>query len=102
MSTRSLRYYEEQSLIESIRDANGYRCYPESAELTVYRIRGLLRAGFGTESIREILPCVSGPALHIDMCPQVVAQMQRTLDAVEVEREALRHKSESIRTLLES
>ena len=54
VSTRSLRYYEEQQLLQSRRHANGYRDYPESAVESVRRIRALIDAGFSSDTIRKV------------------------------------------------
>ncbi|MGW2354026.1 MerR family transcriptional regulator [Actinacidiphila glaucinigra] len=62
VSTRLLRYYEEQGLISPRREENGYRCYDEAAVERVEQIRGLLGAGLTTEIIREVLPCLGAAA----------------------------------------
>jgi DNA-binding transcriptional MerR regulator len=46
VSTRTLRYYEQQGLISARRAANGYRQYEESDLRLVAEIRSLLAAGF--------------------------------------------------------
>jgi DNA-binding transcriptional MerR regulator len=60
VSTRLLRYYEEQELLLPYRDANGYRSYGDDAPERVERIRELIEAGLPTREIREVLPC-TGP-----------------------------------------
>lgn len=102
VSTRSLRYYEEQGLLDADRTSTGYRDYPESAVLRVHQIRGLLAAGFGTEAIRVILPCAVGPDPRIDMCPQVAAEMRRTLARIEGDLASLSRRRGTVRSLLES
>ncbi|QNK80507.1 MerR family transcriptional regulator [Nakamurella sp. PAMC28650] len=47
-SSRALRYYELQGLMESARSGNGYRTYDSASVLRVRQIRGLLDAGFST------------------------------------------------------
>ena len=59
ISTRGLRYYEEQDLLRPERRASGYREFDESDVATVRRIRTLLAAGLNTDLIREVLPCMS-------------------------------------------
>lgn len=44
VSTRLLRYYEGQGLLEARRGPNGYRSYDEDAVATVRKIRALLAA----------------------------------------------------------
>jgi DNA-binding transcriptional MerR regulator len=65
VSTRLLRYYEEQGLLHPERSANGYRSYPSGAVEIVKQIRALLHAGLPTEVIRCALPCLDGH--HIDV-----------------------------------
>lgn len=98
VSTRLLRYYEEQRLITSERRSNGYRWYAPEAPGEVTKIRTLLGAGLTTESIREILPCVvltedGALALH---CAEVRVHLERKyrrldeeLDRIAVERRAV-------------
>ena len=62
VSTRSLRYYEQQGLLSAERRTNGYREYGEQAVRQVAFIQDLYRAGLSSETIREILACAgSGP-----------------------------------------
>lgn len=58
VSERSLRYYEEQGLLQPSRRPSGYRVYEESDVDTVRHIRLLLAAGLGTAIIAEALPCM--------------------------------------------
>lgn len=102
VSPRSLRYYEEQGLLESSRDTNGYRHYSDAAELTVRQVRGLLEAGFGTEAIRTILPCATGPEPQVELCPVVAAEMRRTLESIEEDLGDLQRRRDSVRSLLAS
>ncbi|MDA1361308.1 MerR family transcriptional regulator [Glycomyces luteolus] len=57
VSTRLLRYYEEQQLLLPGRDSHGYRSYPEDAPARVEQIRELLEAGVSTREIRHLIPC---------------------------------------------
>src|SRR5437763_2141179 len=61
ISTRMLRYYEEQGLLSADRDASGYRCYPEAAVSRAMEIRGLLESGMTSEIIAAILPSLDSP-----------------------------------------
>ena len=58
VSTRSLRYYEEQGLLESQRSSTGQRTYPESAVERVRLIQQFFTAGLASRTILQILPCV--------------------------------------------
>jgi DNA-binding transcriptional MerR regulator len=57
--TRLLRYYEEQGLVTSTREHNGYRDYAEPAVERVKQVRGLIEAGIPTAVIHDMLPCLA-------------------------------------------
>ncbi|EKF21766.1 merR regulatory family protein [Mycolicibacterium hassiacum DSM 44199] len=98
VSTRALRYYEEQQLLTPGRHPNGYRDYPESAVETVRRIRTLLDAGFNADTIRIVLPCLNGD--DVDMCPQVAAAIRDTLHGIDEQLRDLETKRGRITALL--
>ncbi|MFE2290069.1 MerR family transcriptional regulator [Streptomyces sp. NPDC059452] len=58
VSQRSLRYYEEQGLLQPARRPSGYREYGEADVVAVRGIRMLLAAGLNTATIAELLPCM--------------------------------------------
>lgn len=58
VSIRSLRYYEQQGLLVSMRSPGGHRMYPETAVDRVIRIQELYAAGLNSAKIFEILPCM--------------------------------------------
>ncbi|WP_248929693.1 MerR family transcriptional regulator [Paenibacillus hamazuiensis] len=58
VSIRMLRYYEEQGLLTSVRQENGYREYHNLAEEQVHMIRFYLGLGLTTEQISSFLHCV--------------------------------------------
>ena len=63
VSTRALRYYEEQGLLESERTPSGQRTYPESAIERVKLIQQFFTAGLPSRVVLQLLPCVdSGQA----------------------------------------
>ncbi|RSN68126.1 MULTISPECIES: MerR family transcriptional regulator [Actinomadura] len=58
VSTRAVRYYEEQGLVHADRDHNGYRVYgPESVGL-VREIARLLRLGLNTDDVAMFVGCL--------------------------------------------
>jgi DNA-binding transcriptional MerR regulator len=59
VSTRLLRYYEDQGLLDVGRQSNGYRWYSECAPEQVIKIRKLLAVGLTTDTIRVVLPCIA-------------------------------------------
>jgi DNA-binding transcriptional MerR regulator len=63
-STRSIRYYEEQGLLSSVRSGSGQRTYPEAAVERVLLIRRLFDAGIGSRTMSDLLPCLSDPAIR--------------------------------------
>lgn len=58
VSVRSLRYYEEQSLLPAVRSPSGQRHYEEESVKRVNLIQQLYTAGLSSRTIVELLPCV--------------------------------------------
>lgn len=58
VSTRALRYYEEQGLLSSERTSSAQRIYPESAVERVQLIQQFFTAGLPSRTIVQLLPCV--------------------------------------------
>jgi DNA-binding transcriptional MerR regulator len=58
VSTRALRYYEEQGLLAAERTSSGQRTYAESAVERVQLIQQFFTAGLPSRTIRQLLPCV--------------------------------------------
>jgi DNA-binding transcriptional MerR regulator len=58
VSTRALRYYEEQGLLTSERSYGGQRTYSESAVERVKLIQQFFTAGLPSRTILQMLPCV--------------------------------------------
>ncbi|MHA7218314.1 MerR family transcriptional regulator [Arthrobacter sp. MDT1-48-3] len=58
VSTRALRYYEEQGLLPADRTARGQRVYEEGAVERVQLIQQLFSAGLASRTIVDLLPCV--------------------------------------------
>lgn len=83
-SIRSLRYYEEQGLLVSMRTAGGHRTYPDAAVDRVIRIQELYAAGLNSAKIFEILPCMR----DVDGTPNERAT-PRLLEQLRAERERI-------------
>ncbi|MER6145487.1 MerR family transcriptional regulator [Streptomyces sparsogenes] len=83
VSTRLLRYYEEQGLLEARRGPNGYREYDEDSVVTVRQVRALLKAGLSTEVIRTVLPCARGEQPGFDWCAELREVLQGELAALD-------------------
>ncbi|MEV8420488.1 MerR family transcriptional regulator [Streptomyces niveus] len=95
VSTRALRYYEEQSLLTAERSASGQRHYAETAVDRIHLIRQLYAAGLSSKTIAELTPCVidgkATPELlqrlaserdHLDRHIADLAQTRDRLDSV--------------------
>ena len=83
VSTRLLRYYEEQGLLTASRDHNGYRAYTGDAVVRVRQIRRLLEAGLNTGVIASALQCASGEEARLDVCPELSWLLRRELTAMD-------------------
>ncbi|MFF2806632.1 MerR family transcriptional regulator [Streptomyces sp. NPDC058000] len=81
VTTRALRYYEEQGLLRPERSANGYRSYGEGAVRVVANIRLLLAAGLTTDDLRLLDGCLRdeliGPHTCADPTPKIEVFEQR-------------------------
>ncbi|MEU8699505.1 MerR family transcriptional regulator [Streptomyces sp. NPDC048680] len=58
VTTRALRYYEEQNLLAAERSGSGQRHYAEAAVDRIRLIRQLYAAGLSSKAIAELTPCV--------------------------------------------
>src|SRR4051812_48718866 len=79
-SARSLRYYEEQSLLASERSPGGQRHYPESAVERVTLIQSLLAAGLSSSTIHDVLPCITDTAIRT---PWLAERLRAELGRIE-------------------
>jgi len=64
VSARSIRYYEEQGLLVSMRTASGQRIFPEAAVERVRLIQWLFDAGLSSKRMYELLPCMTNPDIR--------------------------------------
>ncbi|MFT4124536.1 MAG: MerR family transcriptional regulator [Microbacteriaceae bacterium] len=95
VSARALRYYEEQGLISSRRQANGYRTYGPEAIETVEFIQDLLAAGLSSRMLRDIMPCMAGGR---DCAPSrdLLAQVQSVRDDLLAQEQRIRTRRETL------
>jgi DNA-binding transcriptional MerR regulator len=100
-STRSLRYYEQQGILDSERRPNGYREYGPDAPAAVARIRALLAIGLPTEAIREILPCEGPAGRSPEVCPGLLAKIRELRDDVSQRAAELARTGEALSRYLE-
>ncbi|MEU3628784.1 MerR family transcriptional regulator [Amycolatopsis coloradensis] len=92
VSHRSLRNYEEQGLLVSRCDSNGYRTFGDDAVTTVRQIRALLTAGLTTQVIAKVLPRANGEPPELDLCPTVVTEIRRELAEMDDRIDTLRQR----------
>ncbi|MGW9054513.1 MerR family transcriptional regulator [[Kitasatospora] papulosa] len=79
VSTRALRYYEQQQLIVSNRSAGGQRLYTPDTVERVRWIQLLYAAGLSSRTIVEFLPCV-----HTGIAgPEMVARLRAERDRLD-------------------
>ncbi|MDX3853403.1 MerR family transcriptional regulator [Streptomyces sp. AK02-01A] len=99
ISTRALRYYEEQGLLPAERRANGYREYDEQAVLQVAFIQDLYRAGLTSEIIREIIPCAGSKRPDGD-CDALVGRVRQVRDQLAQQEKQLAERREMLERYL--
>lgn len=102
VSTRQLRYYEEQGLLHPRRSSNTYRDYAEDAVEQVHQIRGLLDCGLPTRVIRFLLPYVQGSRSDMPACPDpdMAELLRQELDNLETRIGQLTRNRDEIRCYL--
>jgi DNA-binding transcriptional MerR regulator len=99
VSTRALRYYEEQGLLAAERRGNGYREYDEQAVRQVAFIQDLYSAGLPSEVIREILPC-AGTAGPTGDCTALQARVQEVRDRLARQERQIAQRREMLERYL--
>jgi DNA-binding transcriptional MerR regulator len=104
VSTRLLRYYEDQDLLTPERTANGYRDYSERLVDRVVQIRGLLGAGLTTRIIRQILPCLDDPCtIHVtDATPELIDALERQREQMDTRIRCLAKNRDAISAYLDA
>ncbi|MFD0856678.1 MerR family transcriptional regulator [Actinomadura adrarensis] len=85
VSTRALRYYEQQGLLVARRSSNGYRQYDESDLRLVQEIRSLLDSGFTLADARPFVDCLRAGHAKGGSCPESVAVYRRKLHEIDAE-----------------
>jgi DNA-binding transcriptional MerR regulator len=100
-STRTLRYYEAQGLVQPRRSANGYRQYDDAELRVVHEIRSLLAAGFGLDDIKPFVACLRAGNESGHVCPDSVVVLRRKLAEVDGYLERLTEVRRQLGTQLE-
>jgi DNA-binding transcriptional MerR regulator len=103
VTTRTLRYYEEQGLLSPERESNGYRSYPESATLRVEQVRDLLAAGLSSRVIRVVVPCFegSGPQLRAQVNDELATNLAREVEQMNARIDALTRNRDAVLRFLQ-
>jgi DNA-binding transcriptional MerR regulator len=107
VTTRALRYYEEQGLLQPDRSANGYRSYPDSAVRIVKNIRLFLAAGLTTDDLRLLDDCLrdeligdhacADPTTKIDVFEHRLAALQQRINSLVAVRDQLLDRLSDLR-----
>lgn len=103
VSTRALRYYEEQGLLGPARTASGQRVYGPSAVERVQLIQQFFAAGLPSRTILQLLPCVESGASSPEVfellarerarITETMAELARALEALDRMVEIAHHPS---------
>lgn len=76
VSIRSLRYYEEQGLLEAGRTAGGQRVYADDTVERVRLIQQLFAAGIPSRVMVDLLPCVTTGRATVRMLTSMERQRE--------------------------
>jgi DNA-binding transcriptional MerR regulator len=77
VSTRALRYYEEQLLLSPRRTSSGQRVYPEAAVDRVKLIQQLYSAGLGSRLIAALLPAIDDRSVGPELLDRLLHEHTR-------------------------
>ncbi|MER6443471.1 MerR family transcriptional regulator [Streptomyces sp. NPDC001185] len=97
VSTRALRYYEEQLLLIPRRTSGGHRSYTEAAVERVKLIQQLYSAGLGSRLIVALLPAIDAHS----MGPELLDRLLEERDRIETKTGELQAASRRLNTLIE-
>ena len=97
VSPRSLRYYEQNGLIRSVRTPGGWRDFDESMVERVVTIQHLFAAGLHTATINDLLPCLEAP---LDQRTGVLEQLLvQEVERLEARRREIDRELDTLRAL---
>jgi len=82
VSTRALRYYEEQGLLASERTYGGQRTYPDSAVERVRLIQQLFTAGLPSRTILQLMPCIDAGQASPEVFELMATERERITTAM--------------------
>ena len=96
-SPRSIRYYEDQGLLTSVRSGSGQRTYAEAAVDRVLLIRRLFDAGIPSRTMSDLLPCLSDPSIRT---PWLTDRLRTERERIVGEIEQLTQTVEALDTVI--
>ncbi|MBB4795429.1 MerR family transcriptional regulator [Streptomyces nodosus] len=96
VSTRALRYYEEQLLLSPQRTSGGQRFYPEVAVDRVKLIQELYSAGLGSRLIAALLPAIDARSVGPELLDSLLQERAR----IETKTAQLQAASERLDVLI--
>lgn len=82
VSTRALRYYEEQGLLSSVRTHSGQRTYADSAVERVRLIQQLFSAGLSSRTMLRLMPCIEAGQATPEVFELMAAERERITTAL--------------------
>ncbi|HEY7814490.1 MAG TPA: MerR family transcriptional regulator [Nakamurella sp.] len=88
-TTRALRFYEAQGLLDADRSGNGYREYDERDVRVVVEIRSLQAEGLSLEETRPFVECLRAGNAASDSCADSFEMYSRKLAEVDERIERL-------------
>jgi DNA-binding transcriptional MerR regulator len=77
VSTRSLRYYEEQGLLGPERTPGGHREFDEDSVARVQLVQLLFSAGLASRAVVDFLPFLDTGAATQEMADRLAAEQER-------------------------
>jgi DNA-binding transcriptional MerR regulator len=77
VSTRALRYYEEQGLLQPQRTLSGQRVFPASAVARVQLIQQLFSAGLSSTLLAALLPAIDARHLDPELSARLLVEHER-------------------------
>jgi DNA-binding transcriptional MerR regulator len=100
-SQRALRYYEEQGLLQPLRQTSGYRQYAPTDVRVVRRIRMLLAAGLNTTTIADLLPCMGEDDEElVPACPELAAVLTQHRDRINADIDNLTGARDALEAII--
>lgn len=95
-TTRTLRFYEEQGLLDADRAANGYRDYSARHQRLITEIQTLQSIGFSLDETRPFVDCLRAGHEAGDSCGDSIQVYRRKIAEVD----ALLSRLSAVRTEL--